>query len=163
MKIISYAFMFSVAVLLTSCGKEVGGVEEGTESLNSASTLGDESLAAVPKEKFAPVVLLAGYQPSFPVRLRSSREQVDKDGRNLSIAVVEYYELDTDAVVDTLVSDLKARGLVVKDPVTHDKVIRVVAQHSKVGVITADVSKGSSLDIPEDAKGTIYFSWFSLD
>ncbi|WP_203323183.1 hypothetical protein [Pseudoxanthomonas beigongshangi] len=147
--------LFSAAALvLVACGEKKSEQDKtAVPAVDAAATPAVTGPAAG-----VDYTLLGGYVPTFETRLRSKREEPLSEGRSRHIVIVEYKATD-DAIGDLLSADLKARGLVVKEPVERNGAIRYVAQNSKIGRMTADINKDPALKLPPEAQGTIYFVW----
>lgn len=124
------------------------------------STLHDPWLAAfsevVPRAR---AVLVGGYHPSFPYKIRSQRH-VRRDGGIVQhVIIAEYLRVDEKTVIRALQEDLGQRGFSMTGPVLKGHAKRWVARRGSYDMVI-DITEDPAIAlVSENARGIVYFAW----
>lgn len=146
-----FACLAVITVLLASCGESETPVQPATP------TAADIAAPVVPSPEIAQgdAVLIDGYVPTFPHKVRSMRDE----GRS-HFVVLEYLGVDRDAAVEAMSNSLKSKGFQVAGPQPRDGSVQYVyigADGRRMSGIFSDPS--SKPFVNPDARGIAMFSW----
>jgi len=129
---------------------------EGAEP-SRASTSRPESPRPIRSATTA--VLAEGYVPSFEHKIRSQRH-VASGPKYRHVVIVEYMDIDAEAVIQALRSDLTAAGFTVSEQAQHGEGIRLPARGKSGVLMASDVYGPQQLKLQNpDARGIVYFGW----
>jgi hypothetical protein len=103
-------------------------------------------------------VLLGGYVPDFPHKVRSSRESAVADG-SAHVVVVEYLEVDREAAIARLGASLKRAGFRVRGPHPRGDAMRLVGTKDGRRLVALFFPAGSHKLRQANAQGVVRFAW----
>jgi hypothetical protein len=114
-----------------------------------------EPVAATPAIPQGDAILINGYVPAFPHKVRSMRDDGDKH-----FVVLEYLGVDRDAAISAISDSLTGEGFRVVGPQPRDAAVQYVyidADGRRMSGIFSDPSSKPLMNA--DAEGIAMFSW----
>ncbi|MGY0618363.1 acyltransferase family protein [Lysobacter sp. A378] len=104
-------------------------------------------------------ILVGGYQPGFPYKIRSQRHVRRDNGVVQHVVITEYIGIDEDAVVTTLRDELGKRGFSIDGPVSKGNAKRWVARRGTYDMVI-DITSDPAIElVSPGARGIAYFAW----
>lgn len=99
-------------------------------------------------------ILINGYVPNFPHKVRSMRNEGSSH-----VVVLEYFEVDRDAVIAAMADSMRSQGFKISGPQPRDAAVQYVyvGGNGRMGAIFSDPSSVPLMN--RAARGVAMFSW----
>ena len=152
MNSLKIALALGALLAATSCDR-AGPAPEPVEPAVPASPAPEPAAQAL-----GDAILLGGYVPDFPHKVRSSRE-MPTDGGTSHVVVVEYLEVDRETAIARLSRSLKRAGYRVRGPHPRGDAMRLVGNKDGQRLVALFFPPGSHKLRRANAQGVVRFAW----